>query len=114
MAAATSTRSPSSIGLRLISTGNSRAVAAADQQLQPAPIGRTRTLRKNARGARLPRAKALRHQVLDVLANDLIVRIAEQRRDLAVGESDDARRIDDDHRIRRGIERAARKFGRGR
>ena len=57
--------------------------------------------------ADVPRPKALRQQHLDGLADDFVVPVPEQGRDLAIGETDETRGIDDDHRIGRGIERAA-------
>src|SRR5262249_43187042 len=59
-------------------------------------------------------SKALGHQSLDASTDDVIVRITEQGRHLAIGEANDPGIIDDDHCIGRGIERAAGQFRRGR
>lgn len=55
----------------------------------------------------MPAGKALRHQILDGMADDLVMRVAEQSADLSIGEPDRAGDIDDDHRIRRSVERMA-------
>ena len=57
-------------------------------------------------------AKALGQEHLDLAPDDLFWRIAEQRGDLMIGEQHFARRIDDDHRVRRGVEHAASQLGR--
>ena len=61
----------------------------------------------------VPGAETLRHQHLDALADDFVVLVPEQGGDLPIGKPDDAGGIDDDHRIRGGIERAAGEIRRG-
>ena len=53
--------------------------------------------------------EALGQQLLDALADDFVVRVAEERGNLPVGKTDDAGRVDDEHRVRSGVEGAARK-----
>ena len=48
--------------------------------------------------------KSLRHEVLDAEPNNLVVGIAEERGHLTVRKSDGPGGIDDDHRIRGGLE----------
>ena len=55
--------------------------------------------------------KSLRHQNFDIAADDFIMRIAEQRGDLLIGKSNDARGINDEQRIRGSIEDAAGEIG---
>jgi hypothetical protein len=53
--------------------------------------------------------KTLRHQLLDALADNFVVCVSKQSRDLSIRKLDDPEGIDDDHRIRGGIECAAGK-----
>jgi hypothetical protein len=53
------------------------------------------------------------HQLFNILADDFVVGVTEQRGQLVVGEQDDAMRIDDDYCIGRSIERAAGEIRRG-
>jgi hypothetical protein len=62
----------------------------------------------------MPGTVALGHELLDFLADNVVVRVAEERRYLAIGITDNARGIDDDHRIRRRIQGAAGQLGRNR
>jgi len=55
--------------------------------------------------------KEVGNQMLQAPADDLVVRIAELSRDLSVREQNHTRLIEDDHGIRRGVERAAGEFG---
>src|SRR3569833_392255 len=56
-------------------------------------------------------AEALRQQDFHLLADEAPGAVAEQGFDLAGGKDDDPVAIDDDHRVRRGVEHAAYEFG---
>ncbi len=62
----------------------------------------------------VPGVKALRHQHFDALADDIVMLVTEQRRNLPIGKADDAAGVDDDHRVRGSVERAACKIRRDR
>ena len=113
IAAATMSSSPCPIGLRLISTGNSRAVLAHAEQLEAHAHGpHAHVARVTVAVRRVPRAKAFGQQHLDGGADHLVARIAEQRRHLAIGEQDRPRGVDDDHRVRGRVENAPDELGR--
>jgi hypothetical protein len=57
-------------------------------------------------------AEAREQQALDWLSDELIGRMAEERRHLVIREDDDAGRVDDDHGVRRRIEHAPDELGR--
>ena len=111
MAAAIRVRPPSSIGLKLISTGNSLPLRRRPNSVESRAHGAHAHIADVVLAVSdVPGAKSLGHQHLDALADDFVVLVAKQRGDLPIGKADDAGGIDDDHRVRRGIERAAREI----
>ncbi len=90
------------------------AVLAATMQFQPLAHGSGANVAKEGVPiGHVALAEALRQQVLDWPSDDLVVWVLKQRGDLSIGESNDARRIDQYHRIRRGFECAAGQIRRG-
>jgi hypothetical protein len=54
------------------------------------------------------RSEALRQKLLDRLPDYFVMRVSEQRRYLTIGKLNHARAINDQQRIRSGVERALR------
>jgi hypothetical protein len=55
--------------------------------------------------------KAFRHEILDLAADDLLVRVSKECGHLLAGKSDDAGGVDDDYRIGCRIEDATAEVG---
>jgi len=62
--------------------------------------------------AEVTSAKPFRDQSLQIQSDQLLMRVAEERRRLAIGEADDSVSVDDDQGVRRRIQHAAREFSR--
>ena len=82
-----------------------RAVSPLPEKLQPsAHRPEAHTAHISVALGRMPIAKAFRQQALNASANEFVRRPSEQRRYLAVGELDDARIVDENHRVGRSVE----------
>ena len=109
IAADTSMPSSVSIGLRLISTGNSLPSLRRPKSSSPDPIGRTRgSAKKPPRWPSVSTAKTLGHQCLDWHAQEILARELEEPLCLRVEDDDLAFAVDDDDRVGRCLEKTSK------
>src|SRR5437870_5051766 len=105
MALETSMPSSVSIGLRLISTGNSEPSLRWPYSSRPGSHRAHARLGEKARSVlRMPATKALRREDLDRLPQQLLALVTKQLLYLRVDQDDLAGPIDDDHGVRRGLQ----------
>ena len=103
----------SSMGLKLISTGNSVPSRRRPNSSRPAPIGTHPHVADIVLTVPdMAGTEALRHQLLDDQAHDFIVRVSEQGGNLSIGKLHDACAIDDDHGVWGGVEHTPRELRR--